>query len=328
MQWGRKFERSKTSEVRSFEARSDRDVLTRPAKGEWQGVRGNSLIASAQYNYNLYDSYIAFNTAGIPGRTDLVTQKVTGESGAAGERQVVTMKQTRGSLTWYKPNSFYGNHELKTGLEYSVHGRVETKEEQMVNYHLYVQNGVPYQFLPFNAPTQPSVFANMFGSYLRDSWTVGRRLTLNLGLRFDWQEGVCAGAVPRSGDAPRGRRLPRRVLPEGTDQDLDERGAAPSCRLRSVGRWQDGDQGWVGALRSHAPAGSRRVTAGREQSSARRLPVARPEREPRLRSRRGQPRSERARFRGNRRQAFAGNGVACSATEPRREPEREAAQVR
>jgi hypothetical protein len=188
MQWGRKFERSKTSEVRSFEARSDRDVLTRPAKGEWQGVRGNSLIMSAGYNYNLYDSYIAFNTDGIPGTTDLVTQRVTGESGAAGERQVVTMKQTRGALTWYKPNSFYGNHELKTGAEYSVHGRVETKEEQMVNYHLFYQNGVPYQFLPFNAPTQPSVFGNLFGSYVRDSWTVGRRLTLNLGLRFDSQE--------------------------------------------------------------------------------------------------------------------------------------------
>ena len=48
MQWGRKFERSKTSEVRSFESRSDRDVLTRPAKGEWQGVRGNSLIVQEQ----------------------------------------------------------------------------------------------------------------------------------------------------------------------------------------------------------------------------------------------------------------------------------------
>jgi Carboxypeptidase regulatory-like domain len=188
MQWGRKFERSKTSEVRSFESRSDRNVLTRPAKGEWQGVRGNSLIVSAAYNYNLYDSIIGFNTQGVPGRTDLVTQRVTGESGAAGERQLVNMKQTRGAVTWYKPNWLYGNHELKAGLEYSVHGRIETKEEQMVNYHLFVQNGVPYQFLPFNSPTQPSVFANMVASYVRDSWTVGRRLTLNLGLRFDSQD--------------------------------------------------------------------------------------------------------------------------------------------
>jgi hypothetical protein len=188
MQWGRKFERSKTSEVRSFESRSDRDVLTRPAKAEWQGVRGNSLIVSAQYNYNLYDSFIGFNTAGVPGRTDLVTQRVTGESGAAGERLVNTMKQSKGAVTWYKPNSFYGNHELKAGLEYTVHGRIERKEEQMVNYHLFFQNGVPYQFLPFNAPTEPSVFANMVGSYVRDSWTVGRRLTLNLGLRLDSQE--------------------------------------------------------------------------------------------------------------------------------------------
>ena len=24
-------------------------------------------------------------------------------------------------MTWYKPNWLYGNHELKAGLEYSVH---------------------------------------------------------------------------------------------------------------------------------------------------------------------------------------------------------------
>jgi outer membrane receptor protein involved in Fe transport len=28
----------------------------------------------------------------------------------------------------------------------------------------------------------------MIDSYVRDSWTVGRRLTLNLGLRFDSQD--------------------------------------------------------------------------------------------------------------------------------------------
>ena len=204
MQWGRKFERSKTSEVRSFEARSDRDVLTRPAKGEWQGVRGNSLIVSVQYNYNLYDSIIGFNTAGVPGRTDVVTQRVTGESGAAGDKQIWDMKQTRAAVTWYKPNWLYGNHELKAGLEYAVHNRVDAKLEQPTNYHLFVQNGAPYRFLPFNAPTTPSVDANMVGSYVRDSWTVGRRLTLNLGLRFDSQDAfvpeVCRDAATPPAD--------------------------------------------------------------------------------------------------------------------------------
>jgi hypothetical protein len=188
LQWGHKFERSKTSEVRSFESRSDRDVLTRPAKIEWQGVRGNSLIVSVGYNYNLYDSIIGFNTPGIPGRTDVVTQRVTGESGAAGDNQLVDMKQTKGAVTLYKPNWLYGNHELKAGFEYSVHNRVDAKLEQTTNYHLFVSNGAPYQFLPFNGPVSPSVYANMVGSYVRDSWTVGRRLTLNLGLRFDSQD--------------------------------------------------------------------------------------------------------------------------------------------
>ena len=187
-QWGKKFERSKTSELRSFDSRSDRDVLTRPTKVEWQGVRGNSLIVSAQYGHYLYDSIIGFNTPGIVGRTDVVTRRVTGESGNAGNKQISSMKQTKGSVTWYRPNWFYGNHELKAGLEYFVHRKVLGTEAQTVNHHLFFENGAPFEFVAFNAPVLPSTNANMLASYVRDSWTVGRRLTLNLGLRFDSQE--------------------------------------------------------------------------------------------------------------------------------------------
>ena len=122
---GSKFERSKTSEVRSFDARSDRDVLTRPTKDEWQGVRGNSLIVSAQYNYNLYDSYHRVqHRRRSPGEQTSSPRRSPASPVHAGESQVVAMKQTRGAVTWYKPNWFYGNHELKAGFEYSVHGKV------------------------------------------------------------------------------------------------------------------------------------------------------------------------------------------------------------
>jgi len=187
-QWGRKFERSKVSEVRAWDARSDRDVLTRPTKVEWQGVRGNSLIVSLQYGTYLYDSIIGINTDGVVGRTDVVTQRVTGEAGAAAENQVSSMKQTIGAVTWYKPNWFYGNHEFKAGFEYGVNHKVLGKGERTINYHLFFSNGAPFEFVAFNSPVSPTVDANMLGGYVRDSWTVGRRLTLNLGLRFDSQD--------------------------------------------------------------------------------------------------------------------------------------------
>jgi hypothetical protein len=187
-QWGKKFERSKTSELRAFDARSDRDVITRPTKVEWQGVPGNSLIVSAQYGHYAYDSFIDYNTAGLVGRTDVVTRQVTGESGNAGNTQISSMKQGRGNMTWYKPNAFYGNHEVKAGLDYAVHHKLLGTEQQQVNHHLFFEDGLPYQFVAFNAPVMPSTYANMLSSYVRDSWTVARRLTLNLGVRFDSQK--------------------------------------------------------------------------------------------------------------------------------------------
>ena len=224
-------------------------------------MRGNSLIASAQFGYYLYDSIIGFNTDGVVGRTDVVTQRITGESGDGRGQADFSMKHTRGAVTWYKPNWFYGNHELKAGLEYSAHKKVlGTEVEQIGELPSVLPERRALPVLAFNAPVPPSVYANMLASYVRDSWTVGRRLTLNLGLRFDRRRRF-AGAVPRRGDASLGRHLPRRVLLERGAQDLEQRGAAPACGVRSVGRWQDGDQGRVGALRSHAPARAGRAAA-------------------------------------------------------------------
>jgi hypothetical protein len=204
-QWGKKFERSKTSELRAFDARSDRDVITRPTKIEWQGVRGNSLVLSAQYGHYLYDSIIGFNTDGLAGRTDVVTRRTTGESGNAGNKQISAMKQTRGSVTWYRPNWLYGNHEFKGGAEYSVHRKelgTEVQSGTYRNYHLFFENGAPFEFVAFNAPVEPSVFANMLAAYVRDSWTVGRRLTLNLGLRFDSQKAFFPAQCREAATAP------------------------------------------------------------------------------------------------------------------------------
>ena len=209
-------------------------------------MRGNSLIASVQYSDYLYDSFIGFNTNGVVGRTDVVTQHVTGESGNAGNKQISSLKHTRGAVTWYKPNWFRGNHELKAGLEYGAHKKVLGTEQQMVNYHLFLSNGAPYQFVAYNAPVEPSVYADMLASYVRDSWTIGRRLTLNLGLRFDSTGGILLGAVPRHRDCSLRRHLSRRMFLERGAQHLEQRGAAAARRVRPVGRRQDRDQGGYG----------------------------------------------------------------------------------
>jgi hypothetical protein len=84
----------------------------------------------------------------------------------------------------YKPNWFHGNHEFKAGFDYVASSEIAGTNAKQVNYMLLYNDGVPFEVSFFNSPIHPKVASNYFGLYLKDSWTVGRRLTLNLGLRY------------------------------------------------------------------------------------------------------------------------------------------------
>ncbi len=54
-----------------------------------------------------------------------------------------------------------------------------------VGYQLRFNNGVPFQLNTRNTPAKGLNYSKYFGIYGQDSWTLARRVTLNLGLRFD-----------------------------------------------------------------------------------------------------------------------------------------------
>jgi hypothetical protein len=149
-------------------------------------VRGNALIANLQLAHTRNDSGSPFlNDPPLVGRSDLETERVTGDNVIAGEISYNRSYHTRGSVSWYKADWGYGNHEFKSGFDYNT----DTNEfpglaKKPHNYHLQYADGVPDRVAFFNAPVIPHRVANNLGAYVKDSWTVGRRLTLNLGVRY------------------------------------------------------------------------------------------------------------------------------------------------
>lgn len=158
-------------------------------KGEAKWVRGNAVI-SLQTGAWIYN--FAQDTPKAPALTprtrDLVTLRTSGNTGVT--ERMNNKEQGRwhhtGSVTWYKPDSFVGNHQFKLGFDdIQEYNRVIGFNRPSGNYILVYSNGVPTQLITENAPILTHAKSHFSGVYGSDSWTIGRRLTLNLGARYD-----------------------------------------------------------------------------------------------------------------------------------------------
>jgi hypothetical protein len=159
------------------------------AKGDWQGVWSNALVTSV--TAGLWQWHSPFSCPGTTGVAtfDLVTQLRTGcGTGMAtgGEDPLERNVPAKATATWYVPDLFLGNHEFKAGSDY-VHSLISRRRAARTvegDYQLNFRSGVPFQIVTYNFPVEPITNSDYLGLYAMDSWTIARRVTLNLGLRF------------------------------------------------------------------------------------------------------------------------------------------------
>ena len=129
-------------------------------KLEWQGVKGNSLVASLQVSR--WRVHVTQNIRGTgPEKNDIGIPYTSGTNAGAGN--VVDHYRpwaTRGSVSWFHPDLFMGSHDFKAGYDdvktTSGRGwdsRVGTVAEG--DYGLRYNNNVPIEILLYNAPNYP-----------------------------------------------------------------------------------------------------------------------------------------------------------------------------
>jgi len=82
-----------------------------------------------------------------------------------------------------RPKHFYGDHQLKVGFDFS-HSSYDGRQ-QFLPVDIVGVAGTILQRIEFGAPTTFVVHQNEFAWFGGDQWTVGPRLTVNVGLRFD-----------------------------------------------------------------------------------------------------------------------------------------------
>jgi hypothetical protein len=89
----------------------------------------------------------------------------------------------------YNVTGFGGDHFLKTGVQWA---RLYFEQRYTVQGHHYVEysSGLPNRVRLFNTPTVNKNEAKVLGFFFQDAWSIGPRLTLNLGARIDNYKGI------------------------------------------------------------------------------------------------------------------------------------------
>ena len=163
-------------------------------KGQWNRIVGNKMTLEAAANGESYDAPYFANVDETP-RRDLVTNLVRGSytGDSPGLTTGGVFRDASRKWQWYGATSFFtSSHNIKTSYgaiwvdrKSVTWGNQGTEGVSSGHVVLYFSNGVPDRFQTQNTPRdyQSSMWQNYF--FIQDRWQVGRRLVLNLGLRWD-----------------------------------------------------------------------------------------------------------------------------------------------
>ena len=173
-------------------------------KGEWQGVQGNTLVLSVLGGlfWNHSGTKCVDETCSMIYRRDRGTNVIEGLNNRAGERNQEERRQFRGNISWFKERWAGGSHEFKFGGDYfhTPANRSLADRGAAENYLLNFRNGAADRIEILNAPVFPDNAGHYLGLYISDQYTIGRRLTLNLGGRFArdsiYENAGCRDAAP------------------------------------------------------------------------------------------------------------------------------------
>ena len=157
-------------------------------KGEFQGTPNSHLVLDFFLGHHMYQANYSANPdpLNIPTMTSasgFVNGPTLGQD-HRGRRQT----QITGYASYMPTRSFWGTHEFKVGYTWMFMWTGTNEPEGIHgNYQLqFDANGNPVQLNVYNYPlTENRENLTDGGLYVQDAWHVTKRLTLNVGLRFD-----------------------------------------------------------------------------------------------------------------------------------------------
>lgn len=183
-----------------WSARSHKILPEHNNKLEWQWVPTSAVVLSAQVGrWRLGVDYPV--RPGDVERMDIATGRTWGLNANAANRVDHWRPQWKAAMTWFLPDLFAGKHEFKVGYE-DIRNTSSRgwKTRPQGNYQLLFNHGAPYEFVAYNFPNTPLTTTRSTAIYGADKWTLGRRITLNLGVRWARDDGWIPAQCREGGD--------------------------------------------------------------------------------------------------------------------------------
>jgi hypothetical protein len=161
-----------------------------PMKLEWTSVMSDRVYTSLQLAHWKNDfplfptSTKAASNEGIgPGRLDLTTGQRTGARSYYHQR-ITNKPQVSGAVNYFK-EGWGGEHAFKLGFEWFRERREFLRFAPEGEIFYRDRQGVPAEVDIWNTPNAGIDDNKNLAFYLNDAWSLNRRFTLNLALRYD-----------------------------------------------------------------------------------------------------------------------------------------------
>jgi hypothetical protein len=179
---------------RPLEATRDYKNPTAIQKAEWQSTATPRLLLNAMGGYAGYvTDYDASRTQpAAPSRQDLETGLFTG-SHVQHQGKTRDRYQAEGSASFFPQRSFAGQHDFKTGVSIYWDRTADVWLNNVAGNYVLITDriggvsGTPARIRAYNTPAAPKDNEDIFAWYFKDSWRATDKLTLNLGVRWEYQ---------------------------------------------------------------------------------------------------------------------------------------------
>src|SRR5579864_6112120 len=155
-------------------------------QGQWSGSLTPNLVMEARFGYMKLNFPLDYEPGVKPTDLSIADVGLSTLTGAALNASLDITGSTRAAAnaSYFKGGFLGGTHNFKAGYEFDYSSKEDITHING-DIDVFLNNNVPLQVQAFNTPVDARSAFREGAVFLQDTWTLSRRFTLTLGVRYE-----------------------------------------------------------------------------------------------------------------------------------------------